>query len=438
MPMLRIVVLILGFILSATSAWALPDCGSGYEKSGAFCYPPCKANYNGVGPVCWQACPDGFKNDGATCRKDAHIVSRPSYGRGAGSPMGCKSDEEKDGALCYPKCKNGYNGVGPICWQKCPDGYKNDGATCRDPGDIFSKKSYGRGVGKLPPKKNCGGDCEKDAGLWYKRCQSGYNGRGPVCWQTCPSGYKNDGATCRKPVKIDAKKSYGRGVGRTLRTCDSNEEKDGALCYPKCKNGYNGVGPVCWGKCEDGYKNDGATCRKDVKIVAKTSYGRGVGKFIRRDYEGIFFRYMRDHHNLYYFRGKPLRENEKTYLKRFFPVRLVDGVRIVEELASSGAFIHKASATTYGNNLIVINKNRAGNRSLKLLKHEMVHICQYDVLGIKGFAEEYTNGYVDNGYEYRSIPMEADAYDYEELDDAITLPVSAPVDWRVPAIMRCK
>src|SRR5215208_4660938 len=60
---------------------ALPECGKGYEKSGALCYPECKAGYNGQGPVCWEECPKGFTNDGATCRKNAHVVARASYGR---------------------------------------------------------------------------------------------------------------------------------------------------------------------------------------------------------------------------------------------------------------------------------------------------------------------------------------------------------------------
>ncbi len=88
------------FILGAGTSLAqtLPPCGKGYEKDGAFCYPECKAGYNGVGPVCWETCPEGYTNDGATCRKNAHIISRDSYGRGAGSALGCAGNEEQDGA----------------------------------------------------------------------------------------------------------------------------------------------------------------------------------------------------------------------------------------------------------------------------------------------------------------------------------------------------
>ena len=42
------------------------------------------------------------------------------------------------------------------------------------------------------------------------------------------------------------KDAYGRGVGYVIDTCAPDLEKNGALCYPKCKDGYYGVGPVCW------------------------------------------------------------------------------------------------------------------------------------------------------------------------------------------------
>jgi len=396
----RVVLAALAAFVVPAPALAQSQCGSGYEKSGAFCYPPCRDNYNGVGPVCWQRCPDGYKNDGATCRKDAKIVAKPSYGRGVGKPLSCAGDEESDAGLCYKECKSGYNGVGPVCWQRCPDGYKNDGATCRRNAKIIKANNS-----KCP---------------WYDKCGLAAK---KGC-SKCPEGYKNDGCTCRRNVHIFAKDSYGRGVGKPVHACKAGQEKDAGLCYAQCKSGYKGVGPVCWGKCAQGFKDDGATCRKDVHIVAKKSYGRGVGKFLRRDYHGLFFRYIRDHHNMYYFRGKGLSEAEKTYLKQWFPARLVDKVRVVEELLSTGAFSHKADATTFGNNLIVINRKRAGNRPLNLFKHEFVHICQYDRLGTRGFAERYADEYVDNGYDYDNMPMENEAFDYQRLDDATTPAIS--------------
>ncbi len=379
----------------------LSQCWSGAEQDGLLCYKNCRSGYNGQGPVCWEKCPAGYKNDGATCRKPVEVKEKKSYGRGAGRPMGCAPGEEKDGALCYPKCKAGYNGVGPVCWQNCPSGFRNDGAYCGKP------KAYGRGVGKAKrgcEKKYGKGKCEKNAGLWYQKCREGFHNTGCcICSPDCPSGMKDIGVSCQK-------KSYTRTAGKPLSACGSNEEKDGALCYPKCKAGYNGVGPVCWENCPAGYTNDGATCRKPGDIDAKKSYGRGAGWLKRDTYRNIFRRYIRDHHNMNYKYGKPLTASEKAYLKAWFPERLLNKVRIRELAGMTGAFSHKASATTYGNDLIVVKK---GKRSNELLRHEMVHVCQYDHLGRDGFAREYADQYVDGGYQYRSIIMEEDAYGFD-------------------------
>lgn len=98
---------------------------------------------------------------------------RASYGRGAGSPISaCGNDQDKDGALCYPKCRSGYSAAGPVCWESCPSGYKDDGAFCR-----------------------------KDADIYGKGCCCTVFG----CCKKCRSGYKDDGCTCRKDAHIFAK-----------------------------------------------------------------------------------------------------------------------------------------------------------------------------------------------------------------------------------------
>ncbi len=124
----------------------------------------------------------------------------------------------------------------------------------------------------------CGDNLDKDAGLCYKKCPDGFNGVGPVCWKPCPEGYHNDGATCRKDVHITKKDSYGRGVGKPMPCKGETTDKDAGLCYKPCKAGYDGKGPVCWQNCPAGYKDDGATCRKDAHIIKKDSSPRGVGE----------------------------------------------------------------------------------------------------------------------------------------------------------------
>ena len=47
---------------------------------------------------------------------------------------------------------------------------------------------------------------------------------------------------------------------------------------------------------------------------------------------------------------------------------------------------------------------------IPLLFHECVHVCQYQHLGLDAFMEQYVLGWATNGFQYRSIPLEASAY----------------------------
>ncbi|WP_172806726.1 lipase family protein [Endozoicomonas arenosclerae] len=105
----------------------------------------------------------------------------------------------------------------------------------------------------------CAHGLKKNAALCYESCPDDYKLVGPVCWKKCRPGYKDDGALCRKDTKVYAKKSYGRGAGEPFG-CRENEERHGLLCYPSCKEGYYGVGPVCWQSCPDTHHDHGATC----------------------------------------------------------------------------------------------------------------------------------------------------------------------------------
>ena len=68
------------------------------------------------------------------------------------------------------------------------------------------------------------------------------------------------------------KESYSRGVGVPLSTCNDDQERNGALCYPKCQTGYTGVGPICWEDCQLGYDNHGATCCINLKYITFYAY----------------------------------------------------------------------------------------------------------------------------------------------------------------------
>ena len=121
------------------------------------------------------------------------------------------------------------------------DAYLYSSASSLSSEDIFCwKKSFGRGAGVIPD--NCPDDKpNKQAGLCYKSCPSGYKAVGPVCWKGL--------------------KAKGRGAGTIPSKCDDGYEKDAGLCYKNCKATFYGVGPVCWKKCSGlTPTNCGAAC----------------------------------------------------------------------------------------------------------------------------------------------------------------------------------
>jgi hypothetical protein len=174
-----------------------------------------------------------LRDDGTSCWLDA-------YGRGVGTFPGCASDEEKDGALCYPKCRDGYKGIGPVCWQQnCPaDKPKKRGLICYEDCGLREGGNGGWFNGSLLECAACNGGWKSDGFLGCKK---------PGAWKPAwpwRSGRKQKGFG-----------SYGRGVGKPLRVCSgSKSEKDAGLCYKPCKPGFKGVGPMCHPKAGAGIK----------------------------------------------------------------------------------------------------------------------------------------------------------------------------------------
>jgi hypothetical protein len=195
---------------------------------------------------------------GGDANKDEKRCWLRSDVRGVGRPLStCPADKDKSGALCYPKCKDGYKGEGPVCWQQCAEGLKDGGVTCA------KAAGYGRGTGYASSdkctKENKQG-CEKSGLLQYPKCKDGFKAVGCcVCSPICPNEMTDAGAFCTK-------KSYGRTAGSPM-SCKPNEENNAALCYDGCKNGFNGIGPVCWGSCPAGFNKCGAMCLEKSKCT---------------------------------------------------------------------------------------------------------------------------------------------------------------------------
>lgn len=112
-----------------------PRCIASHYGVGPVCWQRCPAGYADHGATCFRHIFDFF--------------GKNTYGRGAGGPVSvCPAGLERNGALCYPRCTAGFVGNGPVCFQRCPAGYKDDGALCRKDAIVVAKASYGRGAGE--------------------------------------------------------------------------------------------------------------------------------------------------------------------------------------------------------------------------------------------------------------------------------------------------
>lgn len=84
----------------------------------------------------------------------------------------------------------------------------------------------------------------KEGGLCYDPCKDGFGSDGAtMCWKRYSEFPGAQGGWLNVPTLTKASKSV---TGSPISECDENDERNGALCYPKCKNGMRGDGPMCW------------------------------------------------------------------------------------------------------------------------------------------------------------------------------------------------
>lgn len=122
----------------------------------------------------------------------------------------------------------------------------------------------------------------------------------------------------------------------------------------------------------------------------------------------------------------PLRKSNVELLKHHFPISTLNNSRLsfvdsiesppfYTELQQSGISnlinFNDTAGITYGNCIVVSQKfEHTCGEFTSLLFHEMVHVVQYEILGIEKFIFEYFSGWVKNGYSYYKIPLEEQAY----------------------------
>jgi len=144
----------------------------------------------------------------------------PGYDRGVGTLPGCAAGQDMDSSLCYSSCRSGYHGVGPVCW--------SDQSTSYVPGQHCTAKKLG------------------------------------VCWMSAPDGCRS-GYTSVAGVCWLNNASYGRGVGTSPSSCNSDREMQAGLCYLHPRTGYSCNVTSCLARCASGTADCGlAGCAQNA------------------------------------------------------------------------------------------------------------------------------------------------------------------------------
>ncbi len=124
----------------------------------------------------------------------------------------------------------------------------------------------------------------------------------------------------------------------------------------------------------------------------------------------------------------PLPDTTLAALSGFFAKETLDRTRIrhvasiddppfyreFEEAGESFPLDFKVwAAITFGDVILVNREQVPGPPSHSVIFHEMVHVVQYDVLGIHEFARTYVTPFIQNRFNYMSIPLESVAFDLQ-------------------------
>jgi hypothetical protein len=134
-------------------------------------------------------------------------------------------------------------------------------------------------------------------------------------------------------------------------------------------------------------------------------------------------RWLRRRRNRHRASARPLRPDEHAALAPCFDPDLLAMTRVAEVAAIDPPFprallrgplreldLRWAAGIAFIDTVVLVRPPR--NRST--LFHELVHIQQYQMLGTRRFASLYFRGWLENGREYMSIPLEVDAYELSD------------------------
>lgn len=123
--------------------------------------------------------------------------------------------------------------------------------------------------------------------------------------------------------------------------------------------------------------------------------------------------------------SQTLAEEMRGTLAPFFEPRILDSARfcLINEIPNPQFYrllppgtsipidFRSMAGLTVGDTVLLAQSRINPNESIEpLLFHELVHVVQYDLLGVDEFIQQYVNGWAACGMRYDKIPMEQEAY----------------------------
>ena len=136
----------------------------------------------------------------------------------------------------------------------------------------------------------------------------------------------------------------------------------------------------------------------------------------------------------------PLSQQEKEQLQPHFSLDTLDSVRVrtVSQINNPDFYsvfeqagqqipldFRQMAGITFIDTILLVESKIPASGWVSLLFHECVHVCQYKMLGVEKFVEQYVKGWAQNGFEYLNIPLEHDAY---ALQSQFDLSPSTPIN----------
>lgn len=124
--------------------------------------------------------------------------------------------------------------------------------------------------------------------------------------------------------------------------------------------------------------------------------------------------------------AQDLTKTEKSVLAPFFDTNILNlaKIKMVPVIENPGFYsefedmeipgildFSFAAGITFKDTIVVSQRYlRHPSPPPSLLFHELVHVVQYQVLGVREFIERYIAGWAENGFDYSTIPLEIEAY----------------------------